>query len=91
MRVEQRTEWVPEWGDRGFHLIALQFRHLPTLHLRAIQNGLRGRVHDEHEVSFQSLRRAHAIAFTGLCVALVVSMFAMTTPLEVFSKLVNLR
>ena len=91
MRVEQRTEWVPEWGDRGFHLIALQFRHLPTLHLKAIKNSLQGRAEDEIEVNFSSIRRAHSIAFAGLALALIATMFAMITPLEVFSKLMNLR
>jgi hypothetical protein len=91
MRVEQRTEWVPEWGDRGFHLIALQFRHLPTLHLRAIKTGLQGRVEDEVELSFSSIRRSHAIAFGGISLALIVTMFAMTAPLELFSHLMNLR
>ena len=91
MRVEQREEWVPEWGNRGYHLIALQFRHLPTLHLRAIKNGLQGRTQNENETSFQSIRRAHAFAFTGICIALVIVMFAMTTSLGAFSKLMNMR
>jgi hypothetical protein len=90
-RVEQRTEWVPEWGHRGYHLIALQFRHLPTLHLRAIKRGLQGRVHEEHDISFSSMKRTHAFAFSGLCLALVLVMFAMTTPVSAFAVLMNLR
>ncbi len=89
MRVEQRSEWVPEWGDRGFHLIALQFRHLPSMHLRAIQHGLQGRV--EVEPTFQEIKRAHALAFAGLCVALVATMFAMTANIQTLSNLMNLR
>lgn len=89
MRVEQRSEWVPEWGHRGYHLVALQFRHLPTLHLRAIQHGLQGRVDEESD--FKTLKRPHLLAFTALCGALAVAMLAMAAPLEFFTRaLVNL-
>jgi hypothetical protein len=89
-RVEQRTEWIPEWGDRGYHLIALQFRHLPTLHLRAIQNGLQGRTSEDPELNFQTLKRTHAFAFAGMSIALTMCMFAMATPIttwvQIFQK-----
>lgn len=88
-RVEQRTEWVPEWGDRGYHLIALQFRHLPTLHLRAIKSGLEGRGNEEPELDFRTMKRAHGFAFAGLSVALVVCLFAMATPLTQFVRLLK--
>ena len=74
-RVEQRSEWVPEWGDRGYHLIALKFRHLPTLHLRAIQQGLNGRVDEEQ--TFHEIKRAHAFAFAAISVALVICMIGL--------------
>ncbi len=77
-RVEQRSEWIPEWGDRGYHLIALQFRHLPSLHLKAIQRGLQGRVSDEPEFNFQKIRRLHAFAFTGMSLTLCLCFYAMT-------------
>lgn len=83
-RVEQREEWVPEWGDRGFHLIALQFRHLPTLHLKAIQRGLQGRV--EEELSFTQIKRHHAFAFAGITLALVLCLYAMTFPVQAFFR-----
>lgn len=76
-RVEQREEWVPEWGSRGYHLIALQFRHLPTPHLRAIQKGLQGRVSDEREINLDSVRRSHSIAFIGMGLALTFCFQAM--------------
>jgi len=97
MRVEQRNEWVPEWGDRGYHLIALQFRHLPNLHLKAIKQGLQGRVddHDDaldgEQIDFSQIKRTHAFAFAAMTLALLVAITAMATPLEVFAKLVNLR
>jgi hypothetical protein len=81
-RVEQRSEWVPEWGDRGYHLIALQFRHLPTLHLRAIKNGLEGRVDHEPEFNFQTMKRTHGFAFAGMSLALILCITAMTTSLS---------
>jgi PilZ domain len=77
-RVEQRSEWVPEWGDRGYHLVALQFRHLPTLHLRAIQRGLEGRVSYEHEFDWKTVRRTHQVAFAGMTIAMLACCFALT-------------
>ena len=82
MRVEQREEWVPEWGNRGFHLIALQFRHLPTLHLKAIQRGLQGHSEAHHDAeaeqeSFTQIRRTHALAFATASAALIACLFAM--------------
>ncbi len=89
-RVEQRTEWVPEWGDRGFHLIALQFRHLPTLHLRAIQRGLKGRVQGESELDFANLKRSHTLAFCGMSLALSVCFYAMTFSAHGWSQIFHL-
>lgn len=88
-RVEQRTEWVPEWGDRGFHLIALQFRHLPTLHLRAIQKGLQGRVHDEQDFNFQSLKASHVLAFGGMSLALSLCFYALTFSAHTWSLILR--
>lgn len=91
-RVEQRTEWVPEWGDRGFHLIALQFRHLPSLHLKAIKQGLQGRVESaDEELNFAQIKRTHAFAFAAITLALIATLVAMAAPLETFVSLVNLR
>lgn len=89
-RVEQRSEWVPEWGDRGYHLIAVQFRHLPSMHLRAIQKGLSGQVQPEIEFDWSSVRRTHALAFGGMFVALVASCFALTLTAQAWTKLLDL-
>lgn len=75
-RVEQRTEWIPEWGDRGYHLIALQFRHLPTLHLKAIRRGLQGKATSEQ--TFEQIKRTHTFAFAAMTALLALAMFAMT-------------
>lgn len=77
VRVDKRSEWDPEWGDRGHTLIGLQFRNLPTLHFRAIQRGLEGRVTNEN-FDWQKTRRTHALAFTGLSIALALGAWAMT-------------
>lgn len=89
-RVEQRTEWVPEWGNHGFHLIAVQFRHLPTLHLRAIQKGLSGLATPEVDFDWNSTRRLHSLAFCGMLVALFASCFALTLSASAWAKLLNL-
>lgn len=86
-RVEQRSEWVPEWGDHGFHLIALQFRHLPTLHLRAIQRGLQGLVETDSEIDFKSLKQTHAFALAGMSLALALCFYAMTLTSGTWSRL----
>lgn len=77
IRVEERTEWDPEWGDRGHTLVGLQFRNLPSLHFRALRKGLEGRVTPEN-FDWQRTRRTHALAFTGLSIALLASAWAMT-------------
>lgn len=88
-RVEQRSEWVPEWGNHGFHLIAVQFRHLPSLHLRAIQKGLNGLVTPEVEFEWAATRRQHAFAFFGMGVALIATCFALTLTATAWGKLLN--
>lgn len=90
-RVEQRTDWVPEWGDRGYHLIAVQFRHLPTLHLRAIQKGLKGKVTPEVDFDWTHVRRTHTLAFSGMFVALAASCFALTLSAEAWALFLGLR
>jgi hypothetical protein len=79
IRVEKRSDWDPEWGDRGHTLIGLQFRNLPTAHFRALQKGLDGRVAHEN-FDWQTSRRTHAFAFAGLSLALALGAWAMTQP-----------
>ena len=80
VRVDAHSEWDPEWGDRGHNVIGLQFRNLPALHLRSIKKGLEGRVsHGDLDFNWQTERRAHAFAWTGFGLAMVLSFFAMTS------------
>jgi hypothetical protein len=81
VRIEMKNEWDPEWGDRGYFIVGLQFRNLPTLHLRAIQLGLRGRVDREPEFDWSADRRRHTIAFSLAAVAMPFAMFVMATPM----------
>lgn len=89
-RVEQRHEWIPEWGDRGYHLVALQFRHLPSLHLRAIQKGLSGLVDQESNFDWQQVKRTHAFAFGGMSLCVVACSFALTLSAEAWSRFLGL-
>ncbi|MES2966024.1 MAG: PilZ domain-containing protein [Bdellovibrionota bacterium] len=88
VRVERRSDWDPEWGDRGHTLIGLQFRNLPSLHFRAIQRGLEGRVTNEN-FDFQRTRRTHALAFTGLSIALALGAWAMAQSPQAWLGLVR--
>lgn len=88
-RVEQKTDWVPEWGDRGYHLVALQFRHLPTLHLRAIQKGLKGLVDHEPNFDWSQVRRTHTFAFAGMSLAMVACCFALTLSAHTWARFLN--
>jgi hypothetical protein len=89
MRVEERSEWDAEWGQKGFLLIALQFRQLPQAHLRAIREGLKNQSSGSSSMnsvmeivspypSAQTNRHsAHAVAFIGWSAALAFALYAM--------------
>jgi hypothetical protein len=100
VRVEARTEWSPEFGDQPFLLIAVQFRNLPTLHLRAIQLGLQGRVAPDEQVInrfawttefWYGSRQRHLISFAGLSVVLVlVFWMAVQSPYQWLALIRNM-
>ncbi len=86
VRVEHVNDWDPDWGDRGFTKVALHFRNLPTLHLRTIQLGLKGKVGKELDFDWSQERRRHAFAFAAMTLALALVLFAMATPLSAWIK-----
>lgn len=82
MRVEARTEWDKDWGNRGYTLIALQFRNLPKGHLRSLQISLTGhtsQAQDEQiindDTSLTSLSRA--LSLGGAFLLLTLALFLM--------------
>lgn len=80
VRVDEMSEWDPEWGDRGHIVVGLQFRNLPAIHLRSIRKSLEGKVEGENDFEWNESRRAHTLAFTGLSLVMGLAFYVMSIP-----------
>jgi hypothetical protein len=80
VRVEERTDWDPELGDRTTTLVAVKFRNMPSLHRRTLELGLQGRTRDNTDFDWNRERRTHAVVITGLSLALALGFWFMVQP-----------
>ena len=82
VRIEQRTEWDPELGDRTFTLVGLRFRQLPAPFRNAIQSSVGGKITGDEKLlnpgtgdrSLPAMDPRSAMAFAALT-ALVLALF----------------
>ena len=73
VRVESRTDWNPELGDRSRTLVAIRFRQLPVPFQKAIQKSISGRLSGDEEPGGIDLRTqtASLMALGGFSVAML--------------------
>lgn len=82
VRVDRMTDWSPDFGDRNYRLIGLQFRNLPEAHRRALRLGLEGRASEEVFQNWSAVRRKQIWSFSGVCLAACASLFVLAHPPE---------
>lgn len=86
IRTELRSEWDPELGDLNYRLVAVQFRNLPTGHLRILQKGLRGHLKAEESIDWRRLERAQTLLFGLSAAALTALVYVMAQPLDAWLR-----
>jgi hypothetical protein len=80
VRIETRTEWDPELGNRSFTLIALKFRQLPAPFFKAIEKSVNIREHDGSTSDFHTPNAKNVATLIALSLVMIVGMAVMTMP-----------
>lgn len=82
VRVQTHSEWDPVLGSRSYRTVALQFRHLPKPHLRALQVGLSEKVIPESSFEWTQIPRSHIVTFWGLALSMCFGLYVIALPVS---------